>query len=105
VDFAARPEAGDGALLVLSGELDLAAGPVLESAAGPIVESHGRLALDVAGLTLLDSAGIASLVRLHQRLDSGGAALEIRNANKRIHHLLVITGLDHVFDIRDDGRP
>jgi anti-anti-sigma factor len=59
--------------LYVSGELDIAAAPVLERAFNGALDGQGgEFRLDVGGLTFMDSSGAKSLMHLHNRVESVG---------------------------------
>lgn len=83
-----------GAVLTLSGELDLSSAPELEQAiAEAKPESGRRLLLDLAGLRFMDSTGVSVLVRTKQDADATGWLVAVRSPTGQVRRLLELVGL------------
>lgn len=67
---------GRTARIVVAGEVDLAAGGVLEAAAGRLHPSHDHVVIDLRAVTFVDIAGFDNLLRLHDQLRSTGCEAE-----------------------------
>lgn len=98
-------DTGDRTVLVVGGEVDLAAaaalGRVLDRAVG--VGAHA--VLDCAGITFMDSTGLNLL--LHARLKAGqvGAVLGLRAVSDAVARVLELAGVAELFAIEPDpGR-
>jgi len=63
---------------------------------------HNRILLNLEGVDFIDSAGLGELVRTHASVRSRGGHLKLVNPSASVHHLLLITKLDRVFDIMPD---
>lgn len=94
---------GDG-VLVVSGDVDLAGGPILEqhieeAAAGV----DGRsVTVDLRNVSFIDSSGLRSLLAASRTAAGRGARLNLRHPSAGVRRLLDITGTDEQFDIEDD---
>jgi anti-sigma B factor antagonist len=84
--------------VLLIGELDLAAAPLLASKLRDI-DPNCNLVIDIALLTFVDSTGVGVLVMEHKRLQAHGCKLTIYAPTPRVQRILEITGLDQVFTI------
>jgi anti-anti-sigma factor len=86
-DFAIN---SDGSrMFFLSGELDLATLPLMESAIAPAVAKGGPITLDLSGLMFIDSSGVGSIMRSVKALPSGCIILHgVRNAAQRVLELM-----------------
>lgn len=84
--------AGDGVVIRIKGELDLAAAPELVDA---IVDSNEspRVSLDLSGVTFLDSSAIGALVAAGRALAESGRRLEVGPRSDIVTRVLEITGL------------
>jgi anti-sigma B factor antagonist len=91
-----------GTVLRIHGELDISTADQLRRAAGPYLGAGGRLVLDLSRVTFCDSTGLAVLVGFHKRLAASGGRLELTAPVPRVQHLLAITGLNRVFQIRPE---
>jgi len=52
-------------------------------------------------VSYIDSAGIGEIVSTYTTASQGGGSVKLLNVTKRIHDLLVITGLLTIFDTFD----
>jgi anti-anti-sigma factor len=92
--------------LYVSGELDIATGPVLEHAVVRALDGQGgEFHLDLGGLTFMDSTGVKTLVSLHNRVESLGRRLVIVSPSRPARRVLALLGLDEVLDVRPPDIP
>jgi anti-sigma B factor antagonist len=99
-------ELGTCVQLTVSGELDLAAAPVLRDAAGRIALTPGRLVLlDLRAATFVDSSVVHFAVDLDRRATAQGGGLVIMATprTKALFGLVGADGLTIVEDERDDA--
>ncbi len=85
---------GRTAIIAVSGELDLASAPALESE----LEQAGRseselLVLDLRELEFMDSTGLSVIVKAHQRLSDEGRSLCLIRGPQQVQRLLDLTGV------------
>ena len=71
-------------------------------AVGPGVQT---LELDLAGVTAIDAAGVGALVNTKIYCDRAGGRLVLLRAGLRVHRVLSLCGLDHVFEMIDSESP
>lgn len=84
----------DAALIVVSGELDIASAPELEQALDQIrPESTTLVIVDLRGLEFMDSTGLSIIVRAHQRLSEHNCELTLIKGPPQVQRLLDLTGL------------
>src|SRR5437763_8911400 len=94
--FAVTAATGDGfTVLVLSGELDLAAAPTLRRA----IDQHvgpdtSLLVADARALRFIDSTGIGVLVGTRNHLARSGGLLVIANLDETVGRPLRLTEVD-----------
>jgi anti-anti-sigma factor len=100
--LAFRSAQDDGAVsLAVSGEIDMATAESLYEQAIALVSTGTRLlVLDLTGVTFCDSLGIAALVRIYRYALGLGCQLRVTNPREHVAHVLQISGLDQVFEIR-----
>ena len=92
--------------LYVSGELDIATGPVLEHAVVRALDGQGgELHLDLNGLTFVDSTGMKTLVSLHNRVESLGRRFVIVSPTRPVRRVLALMGLDEVLGHRPPNVP
>ena len=90
---------GTAAVVAVSGELDLAASPVLAVALDALrVSGHREVVVDLAGLAVVDVAGFRSLAHAA----TGGLAVRLRNPPRLARLVLDATGL---CDLLPEERP
>jgi anti-anti-sigma factor len=82
----------NGAMLVLTGELDVAATPAFEEALASVSGSD-PLIVDLRGLEFIDSTGLGVLVRLHQQTEEQQHEFGLIRGAGQVERLLGLTGL------------
>ncbi|MGH2969359.1 MAG: STAS domain-containing protein, partial [Solirubrobacteraceae bacterium] len=70
---------GEAAVVVPTGELDLATAPALEAALQRALESaaSGRVVLDLRELDFIDSSGLRTLLTARRRAEDAGAQFSL----------------------------
>lgn len=102
--FSADLDPGDGRVLTLSGELDIAAVDVfLDRARAALAGADPVLVLDVGGVTFIDSTGLGSLVRLREHAHEHGKDITLAHIPRQMSRILELTGLAALFDDRPAG--
>jgi anti-sigma B factor antagonist len=85
---------GSTKLISVSGELDLASGPELESELDKVSAPETTLVVvDLRELEFMDSTGLSIIVRAHQRLAEGGCELGLVRGSTQVQRLLDLTGV------------
>jgi anti-sigma B factor antagonist len=87
-DFTALAE---GAIVVVTGEVDMATAPALRKALASAVPEDGGLTVDLSGVRYLDSAGVAALFDYVR----GGLELIVRPSSP-VERVLTIAGLHDI---------
>ena len=86
----------------ITGELDLAGCPALESALQEAERAHAdRIIVDLEALTFIDSVGLGTLLRTSRRSASDGNRLEITRGKGQPAEILRLTGLDRALPLAD----
>lgn len=81
-------------LIEVSGELDLASGPTLESELDKFSAPETTLVIvDLRRLEFMDSTGLSIIVRAHQRLSQDGCELGLVRGSPQVQRLLDLTGV------------
>jgi anti-anti-sigma factor len=65
-------------------------------------ETTPDVVLDLASVSYLNSSNIAQMLRLRKRLNTGGRNMRICSVEDQVWGVLMITGLDKIFDFTDD---
>jgi anti-anti-sigma factor len=85
---------GRSALIVVSGELDLASGPALEDELARVLASRVELVvLDLRELEFMDSTGLSILVKANQRAVDEGRRFGLVRGSPQVQRLLDLTGV------------
>jgi anti-sigma B factor antagonist len=85
----------DGVVLSLSGELDLASAPLLQSEVeSSQVTAATTVVLDLEKLTFIDSTGLRVLLSAHDRSRESGQEFAVTRGSQQVQRLLSITGVD-----------
>ena|SRR6476646_3154916 len=96
-----RAEPGPTTVLALSGELDPATAPTLQSAVDEALEDPTmiRLVLDLEELAFVDSSGLRVFVTTRESLREREGDLILRSPSANTERLLSITGLTEVIEV------
>jgi anti-anti-sigma factor len=83
--------------VALSGELDLATAPELETR---LESLDGDNLIDCRGLTFIDASGLRPLLSAHRRCSRRDTRLILVNAPLCLTRLLMLTGLEPMFHVQ-----
>jgi anti-sigma B factor antagonist len=93
------------AIVVLSGELDLAGAEEFDEALR-LARVPGRtLTIDLTGLDFIDSSGLSVLVRFHNAATTDGFAYRLLAGPPQVHRTFVLSGLDRTLSFATADRP
>jgi anti-anti-sigma factor len=85
---------GKAAVVVVSGELDLASGPELERALEQLADPPTELlVIDLRQVEFMDSTGLSIIVKAHQRFADAGRQLALVRGTSQVQRLLDLTGV------------
>ena len=98
--FTVRTEQrGDAAVVVPTGELDLATAPALEDALGrAFADGTSRVVLDLRELEFIDSSGLRTLLTARRRAEEAEAQFSLVAGHRGLERTLEIAGVHKVFD-------
>lgn len=101
--FGARSQEKDGvATIALSGELDMAAAPILSDTLALFVGNGvSTIILDLQDLTFIDSTGIHTFLEARRRAMSNGHRLLLSGAGPATRRLFELTGTQFLLDERE----
>lgn len=97
--------AGDCAVVVASGEIDIWTCPALQQALDAAMESSKRVIVDLTDVTFLDSSGLAVLLRARTHGLQDGA-VPLAGAGGMVRRVLTIGGVSgefHFYDSVDEA--
>ena len=97
--FSVRTERrADAAVVVPTGELDLATAPTLETALTKAFGTDaGRVVLDLRELAFIDSSGLRTLLTARRRAEEAGSAFSLVAGHAALERTLEIAGVHKVF--------
>ena len=96
-NFALRvTENGQGPVVLLSGELDIAAAPQLRECLQALLPK--AVTLDFTDVTFMDSTGIGVLVAAQKRAEEAGGCLLVRGVQPAPMKALRVTGVADLLD-------
>ena len=93
-------EVGPDGAIIVSGEIDMAGGPLVEAAANERTNT-GPVVIDLAGVSFIDSSGLRSLLALSRAADAQGSSVTLRSVGPEVARLLEITGTAGLFGIEE----
>ncbi|MBV8990428.1 MAG: STAS domain-containing protein [Solirubrobacterales bacterium] len=90
-------------VLAVSGELDLASSPSLESELELVfaADNSDLVILDLSELEFMDSTGLSVLVRAHQRAQESGHGFAVIKGGPQVQRLLSLTGVSDRMQFAD----
>lgn len=87
-------------VITVSGEVDLATSPALDTAIIAAIESGtSSVAIDLTDVSFMDSSGLGVIVRGLKRCREADKDLDLVITNERVLKVFGITGLDQVIPI------
>lgn len=67
-----------------------------------LAQGGAHVVLDLRGVHTLNSSNLAQLLRLRKKLNSLGKKLRLSGVRDTVWSVLIVTGLDKVFDFSED---
>jgi anti-sigma B factor antagonist len=93
---------GDAAVLVASGDIDLATAPRLRDRLQELLAGGAqRVVVDLAAVTFIDSIGLGVLVSALKRYRQENAELSLRSPSAQARKVLEWTHLASIFNVQD----
>jgi anti-sigma B factor antagonist len=93
---------GRTAVIVVSGELDLASSGALEDELARVTESGAtHVVIDLRELEFMDSTGLSTLVKAHQRAEEAGQKFGLVRGPQQVQRLLSLTGVEERLTFAD----
>jgi anti-sigma B factor antagonist len=101
MDFTiAHEDLGDWVVVTVSGEVDMATGPILrDDLLGVLARGNHRVVLDLSNVTFMDSSGLGALLGGHRRARLLGGEVRLAAPSERVLEILRLTNLDRVFPL------
>lgn len=91
-----------GAVIAVSGELDLASSPVLEERLERVFGSEANpVILDLRELEFMDSTGLSVVIRAHQTATQADQRLCVVKGPPQVQRLLTLTGVGERLAVLD----
>jgi anti-anti-sigma factor len=90
------------AVLVVSGELDLASSSALEEQLAQAEQAGVQLVIvDLRELEFIDSTGLSVLIKAHQQAEASGRRFAVVKGPSQVQRLLGLTGLEERLTLID----
>ncbi|MBD2899558.1 STAS domain-containing protein [Spirillospora sp. NPDC000708] len=91
-------------VVTVEGELDLGTAGTLDEHLSKAIgaEERPRIVVDVTRMTFCDSSGLNVLIRASKRIAALQGRFVLVRPTERVRNVLRVTGLERVFDIRDE---
>jgi anti-anti-sigma factor len=94
---------GDVAVVVPTGELDLATAPALEEALGLAFDGGSeRVVLDLRELEFMDSSGLRTVALAERGLSAAGRRLVLVRGRETVQRVFTVTRMDEHLTFVDD---
>jgi anti-sigma B factor antagonist len=94
---------GSRAVVVLSGELDMATVGRFEQTLLEVERSADSILLDLSALSFIDCSGLHSFISAHHRIHAGGGRLAFTRGQRHIERLFTLTRVSSIFEFVEDG--
>lgn len=95
-DEAGRVWVDPDGVIVVRGDIDMAAGPLVEAAVDALDDGN-PIRLDLGGVTFIDSSGLRSLLAASRRAHEHHTVAVLRSVGPEVARLLEITGTGSEF--------
>lgn len=92
-------EMSDDGVIVVAGEIDMAAGPIIDAAILAQEERGVPVVLDLGAVSFIDSSGLRSLLSASRRANDRSSSVVLRSVGPEVARLLDITGTARMFEI------
>lgn len=96
---------GDGFVIALNGELDLATVPIAEEELLRVEASEDLIVLDLRGLTFVDSTGLRLMIAADRRARERNAAFVIVEGPPQVRRLFDLSGIAGHLEVIDHIAP
>ncbi|MBS2962896.1 STAS domain-containing protein [Actinocrinis puniceicyclus] len=96
------PAEGNGRVVTVRGELDLAAADQLWETIEPLLAPDALVVLDGTEMTFLDSSGLRVLLQAHKRAQADGALFRVVAPQQAVQRVLDLAGAAGHLAMRDD---
>jgi anti-sigma B factor antagonist len=96
---------GDGVVVTLAGELDMATSPLLAKAFAEVLDRQrlSAVTIDLAEVNFLDSSGMRALLQARSAVVERGADYAVRRPTPQVAKVLRIAALDEILNIDEEG--
>ena len=90
------PFEGDGVVVALSGEIDLANAASLPAVVAGVVNGDTSVVIDLTDVTFLDSSGLRAILICEASLAAQGVSLRVAHPTLHVRRVFEITSLGHL---------
>jgi anti-anti-sigma factor len=93
---------GTVAVITVTGELDLASSPTLQTELDRVESRVGDpVIIDLSNLEFMDSTGLSVVVRAHQRAQRDGRRFALVKGSAQVQQLFALTGIAQRITLAD----
>ncbi|MEU2424945.1 STAS domain-containing protein [Streptomyces sp. NPDC007851] len=92
-------------VLTVAGELDFTASSQAALVIGPLTIAGRDLTVDLRRVTFMDAGGLGMLLRLRERVVSGGGAMELCGVLPQVRRVLELTGTEILLPEKERAGP
>ena len=90
---------GGGAVLVVTGEIDLHTAPQLSQRLSTLAATESTIVVDLTGVAFLDSSALGALVAAHRSMSPAGGHLALAGPQPHVAKVLQLTRLTEVISV------
>ncbi|MEU7865920.1 STAS domain-containing protein [Dactylosporangium sp. NPDC049140] len=95
-----------GAVLAVSGEVDVATAPALREAVVRAVDGRpARVVIDLAAVSFMDSSALGVLISGYKYAQGAGVPMALARPGPGVYRLLRTSGMVEIFEIVDPPDP
>ena len=92
---------GDGVVVALSGEIDMANAASLPAVVAGVVNGDTSVVIDLTEVTFLDSSGLRAILICEASLAAQGVSLRVAHPTIHVRRVFEITSLSHLLGTDD----
>jgi len=101
-----RRDLDGGAVLAVSGEVDVATAPALRQAVVRAVDSRpSRVVIDLSAVSFMDSSALGVLISGYKYAQGAGVPMALASPAPGVYRLLRTSGMVEIFEVVDPPDP
>jgi len=84
---------GDVAVVILSGRVDSATAPQLDSSLSKVIHENKKVVIKITDVEYMSSAGVRAIVKTMQSAQKSGGGVKLANISKPVREVLETVGM------------